>query len=192
MSEANRSPGWYPDPLDSGKLKWWNGTTWTNEPSHLTPNLNSPMQPPGSSFVNSGPVSAPPFDASNSDNQMNMQNGVSFTEAIKLGFGKYATFSGRACRSEYWYFVLFNFLAVFAALIMIAFDDSGFLAGVGLIGYLGLAIPNISVLVRRLHDTDKSGWWYWIALIPFGAFALLVFLCQDGDKVVNRYGARSR
>ncbi len=76
---------------------------------------------------------------------------------------KYAVFSGRATRAEYWYFTLFNFLAFFVLAIADSFI-SGFNpeAGIGLLGgiySLAVLIPNIAVSVRRLHDTNRSGWW---------------------------------
>jgi uncharacterized membrane protein YhaH (DUF805 family) len=174
----------------AGKLKWWNGTAWTDESSGVNSPLNAPPQPPGSAFTNPGSLPAPPFSPVSSSSYVSSQTGVTFSEAIRLGFKKYATFSGRACRTEFWYFVLFNFLAVIAALILTSLDSSGVIAAISLVGYLALFIPNVSVLVRRLHDTDKSGWWYWIAIIPFGGIALLVFLCQDGAQEVNRYGRK--
>ena len=99
---------------------------------------------------------------------------------------KYADFDGRARRAEYWYFTLFN--AVLGFLF-------GFL--VGLIGLdwlsyvwsLALLVPGIAVAVRRLHDIGKSGWWYFIILIPLvGAIWLIVLFCKEGDHGPNEYG----
>lgn len=112
-----------------------------------------------------------------------------FLAALK----KYATFSGRAQRAEYWYFVLF-YLLIFLGLSVV---DSitglyGTEAGMGLFGgllTLGLFIPSIAVGVRRLHDTGRSGWWLLIALIPLvGAIVLLVFAVQDSAAGDNSYG----
>ena len=106
---------------------------------------------------------------------------------------KYALFDGRATRAEYWYFTLFNFLALF----VLAIVDSvigGFNpeAGIGLLGgiySLAILIPNIAVSVRRLHDTDRSGWWLLIYLIPLiGALVLLIFMVQDSQTSDNPYG----
>src|SRR5690554_2411323 len=97
---------------------------------------------------------------------------------------KYAVFSGRARRSEYWFFVLFNMIVAF----ILGFIDGFFgLAdaevGVGLLGMIyGLAviIPSLAVGVRRLHDTNRSGWWLLISLVPFiGAIVLIVFFVMD-------------
>ncbi|MCZ8235565.1 MAG: DUF805 domain-containing protein [Inhella sp.] len=99
---------------------------------------------------------------------------MGFTDAIKTCFSKYATFSGRATRAEYWWFFLFTFLG---SLIPI----------VGLIFALAVLIPSIAVAVRRLHDTDRSGWWILIGLIPLvGFIVLLVFYCQE-SKEPNRF-----
>lgn len=106
---------------------------------------------------------------------------------------KYATFSGRAQRAEYWYFVLFYilFFIVLSFLdgVMGSFSSE---AGMGLLGSLltlALFIPSIAVGVRRLHDTGRSGWWLLLALIPLvGAIALLVFTAQDSEAGANSYG----
>lgn len=106
---------------------------------------------------------------------------------------KYTVFSGRAQRAEYWYFVLFNML-VGIALSMID-QATGTLdaeTGVGLLGglySLAVLLPSLGVSVRRLHDTDRSGWWMFILLIPVvGVIALLVFFVQDSKAGTNEYG----
>ena len=100
----------------------------------------------------------------------------------------YVTFSGRARRKEYWMFVLFY--TIFALVLGFAQGLAGMenpvLSG---IYSLALLLPAISVLVRRLHDIDKSGWWFWIGLVPFvGGIVLLVFACMEGTKGDNRFG----
>ena len=99
---------------------------------------------------------------------------------------KYADFSGRARRSEYWYFVLFNMLAAIAATLV----DQVIGYPVVYIAYLLAAfIPGLAVFVRRMHDTNRSGWWFLIAFVPLiGAIVLLVFLVQDSDAGANQYG----
>ena len=106
---------------------------------------------------------------------------------------KYAVFSGRSRRAEYWYFVLFN-LIVFIVLELIdaLLGTYNFVSGVGLLsGIYGLAvlIPTLAVTVRRLHDIDRTGWWILINLIPLiGTIVLLVFAVTDGTPGSNRYG----
>jgi uncharacterized membrane protein YhaH (DUF805 family) len=103
-----------------------------------------------------------------------------FVDAIKICLGKYADFNGRASRSEYWWFFLFTF---------IVYVVTAFLPFISLIAVLALLVPSISAAVRRLHDTDRSGWWYLIFLVPFvGAIVLIVFLCQRGTEGQNRFG----
>ena len=106
--------------------------------------------------------------------------------AVTSVLGKYATFSGRARRSEYWWFFLAYFLVYFVAVIIDA------LLGVMVLEVVvGLAvlIPSLAVGVRRLHDVGQSGWWLLIALIPLvGAIVLLVFACQDSQPGPNRWG----
>ncbi|MEV7447895.1 DUF805 domain-containing protein [Streptomyces nigra] len=100
---------------------------------------------------------------------------------------KYATFSGRARRKEYWMFVLFNTIAYILLMVIdLATIGSGVLA---IIYEVAVLLPSLAVGVRRLHDTDRSGWWLLIALIPLvGAIILLVFLASDGKSEANKYG----
>ena len=106
----------------------------------------------------------------------------------------YANFSGRARRAEFWYFTLASFLiyiifAFLTAITGIANDGSPLLAIIFAIFYLSLIIPTLAVTVRRLHDINKSGWYYFISLIPLvGSIILLVWLFTDGDRFVNNYG----
>lgn len=106
---------------------------------------------------------------------------------------KYAVFSGRARRREYWFFVLFNFIIslVFVALDFL-FGTIDLQAGVGLLSglyALAVLIPGLAVSVRRLHDTGRSGWWLLIALVPIiGAIVLLVFFVTDSEAGTNQYG----
>lgn len=100
----------------------------------------------------------------------------SFGAAIKTCFNKFASFEGRANRSEYWYWWLFTFLL-------------NFVPFVGWIAALVTLIPSISVAVRRLHDIGKSGWWYWLCLIPIiGWIALIILYCQSSEPGENEYG----
>lgn len=100
---------------------------------------------------------------------------------------KYAVFTGRARRKEYWMFFLFN------VLITLALEVIDGLLGTTFIGALyGLVvlIPSIAVTVRRLHDIGRTGWWALIGLIPvLGFIVLLIFAATDGDRGHNEYGA---
>lgn len=108
-------------------------------------------------------------------------------------FKKYAVFGGRARRKEYWYFTLFNFLAFFILTfidgVIGSFNSE---VGIGLLGgiySLAILIPALAVSVRRLHDTDRSGWWLLIELIPvIGAIVLFIFMVQDSQESENQYG----
>jgi uncharacterized membrane protein YhaH (DUF805 family) len=105
-----------------------------------------------------------------------------YLEALK----KYAVFSGRSRRKEYWFFVLFNFLIGIAFGIVDAVVGLGFL---GLIYGLAVIIPGIAVTIRRLHDTGRSGWWILIGFVPIiGFFVMLYFLFQDSEPGANEYG----
>lgn len=126
---------------------------------------------------------------------------IGFSDAIRICMKeKYASFEGRATRPEYWYFVLFYAIIMFAAAIvggilgaLFSGGDGEVAIGLALVLYglvtLGFVCPGISVLVRRLHDTGRSGWFYWLCLIPWvGGIIILIFCCLDSQKVNNKYG----
>ncbi|HLV23575.1 MAG TPA: DUF805 domain-containing protein [Moheibacter sp.] len=119
----------------------------------------------------------------------------------KVVFENYANFSGRARRSEYWYFTLFNFLITLVLYIpMIAMGgfteynsepSAIFWIFYGLLMLYSLAviIPSLAVAVRRLHDIGKSGWYYLIGLIPFvGPIIMLVWFFTEGEGFTNKWG----
>ena len=105
---------------------------------------------------------------------------------------KYAVFSGRAQRAEYWYFVLFNLIISIVLGIIDGVIGSGTETSIGILGgiySLAILIPGLAVSVRRLHDTNHSGWWLFISLIPLiGAIVLLVFMVRDSQSDQNQYG----
>ena len=119
--------------------------------------------------------------------------------AVKTVLSKYATFSGRAPRSEYWWwslalFIFFVVLAVIdGALIapMLGFERFEPSAGqpLSLLASLTIILPCIAVTIRRLHDTDRTGWWLLIGLIPLvGSLVLLFFYIQKGTEGENQFG----
>ena len=112
---------------------------------------------------------------------------MSFTEAIKDGFDHYVKFDGRAGRPAFWWWVLFGFLVGVAAnIIDSAIFDTTILS---FIVSVGLFLPGLSVAIRRLHDTNRTGWWVLIGLIPIiGFIVLLIFYLQDSDAGENQYG----
>jgi uncharacterized membrane protein YhaH (DUF805 family) len=112
-----------------------------------------------------------------------------YVEVLK----KYAVFNGRARRKEYWYFTLFNAIAVFGIGIVDGifglFNEATGLGVLGSLYLLAVLIPSIAVSVRRLHDTGRSGWFLLLLLIPLvGAIVLLVFTVQDSKPGENQYG----
>ncbi|BAO56639.1 DUF805 domain-containing protein [Nonlabens marinus] len=114
---------------------------------------------------------------------------------VKTCFNKYADFSGRARRSEYWYFQLFNVLAVMVIYVpIIAFGvaDSNLVFGPAILLVLYLLatiIPSLAVAVRRLHDTGRSGWFYLINFIPLvGGIIMIIFFVEDSKPGTNQWG----
>ena len=117
---------------------------------------------------------------------------MTFSEAIKTSLvNKYATFSGRATRSEYWYVVLFGYLlALLIVFLGMIIDSPELIIGLSTVLSLILLVPGLAVCIRRLHDTGRSGWWYLLVLIPYiGAIALLVIFCLKSDED-NKYGSK--
>jgi uncharacterized membrane protein YhaH (DUF805 family) len=111
---------------------------------------------------------------------------MNFAEAVGSALRQYAGFHGRARRSEYWWFTLFAGVLEFAAAIV---DVVAHTPVIGLVVDLALLLPTLAVGVRRLHDTDRSGWWLLLGLIPLvGAIVLIVFFCQDSHFGPNRFG----
>ncbi len=111
---------------------------------------------------------------------------MNFGQAISSGFSNYVQFSGRAIRSEYWYWVLFTVVGSIVAGIIDA------VLGITVIDPLfGLAtiLPSIAVAIRRLHDLDRTGWWIFLSLIPLiGWIILIIWYCTRGTIGPNRFG----
>lgn len=115
---------------------------------------------------------------------------------LSVSKNKYADFNGRARRKEYWNYVLFLFLiflAAYAIMFVGLAMESALISGLGsllaVIIALGTFIPSLAAAVRRLHDTNRSGWFYLIGLIPVvGGILLLVWFCTEGTHGDNDYG----
>jgi uncharacterized membrane protein YhaH (DUF805 family) len=164
-------PGWHPDPYGSGGLRYWSGTAWTEHVAAWVPQRPAP---------------------------------VSFRQAVRLGFRRFATLEGRASPAEYWWWYLFYVIcflpwiviAMVGFLLSLRADGSfGPTVWVALGAYvvmilvsLALLVPTVCVGVRRLHDTDRSGWWELLQLVPFGNLVLLVFHVLPGMPGPNQYG----
>lgn len=117
---------------------------------------------------------------------------MNFVEAITAGFRNYVNFSGRASRSEFWFWVLFAFLVGIVTGIL---DTAIFLEGDEVSGPISkvtsviLFLPGLSVLFRRLHDIDRTGWWWLLVFTIIGFFVLIYWWCQPGTPGANRFGA---
>lgn len=112
---------------------------------------------------------------------------MTFTDSIKTCFNKYATFSGRASRSEYWWFYLFFILLYAATAILSILVSEIFSFGMILV-LLGLLLPSLAAGIRRLHDVDKSGWWMLISIVPLIGLILIYFLAAEGTSGDNQFG----
>jgi uncharacterized membrane protein YhaH (DUF805 family) len=123
---------------------------------------------------------------------------MDFATAVKSFWANYRNFKGRARRSEYWFIQLFLVLTNLAAaaidLALMNGDVDRFIANggggiVGLVWILATIVPAVAVLIRRLHDIGKSGWWALISLVPFaGAIVILFFTVQESQAEANSFG----
>lgn len=125
---------------------------------------------------------------------------MGFTEAIRSGFDHYVKFDGRASRSAYWWWALFVFIVGIVANVLDGvfglqqfreFNGQMYAAGGVISGLatLALLLPNLSVTIRRLHDTDRSGWWWFIVIFPvIGWIIYLYFMIARGTPGPNRFG----
>lgn len=117
---------------------------------------------------------------------------MNFFQAVGICFKKYATFAGRATRSEFWYWSLFTWLLSLVALAI----DASLTDGVGPIGgkqlfsslvALATLLPSLAVTVRRLHDVNRSGWWFLVAFTGIGLILLLYWSVVPSRNEGNRY-----
>ena len=112
-----------------------------------------------------------------------MQGGgmQAIVDSVQTVFRKYATFSGRAGRAEFWWYFLF--------VVVVAVVLSLITWLLYVLFLLATIIPTLAVEVRRLHDTGRSGWWLLVGLVPLvGWIVLLYFYAQPGDPAANQYG----
>ena len=141
----------------------------------------------------------PPYDSTNAPSQklasefelINAPRAMKFIETIKFSYKNYANFNGRASRSEFWYWALFNILAAFGLIfvaVLLGLDESQTDSLLGVF-ILSTIIPNLARIVRRLHDTNKPWNYVLFALIPLvGNVLLTVWFCTKSDVGGNRFG----
>jgi uncharacterized membrane protein YhaH (DUF805 family) len=159
MTEAGQpAPGWYPDPSGAPRYRYWDGELWT-EHYHGDAATTGVLLPTPTPFQ--------------------------YWKTAMLEKG--LRFEGRARQGEYWWTYLIN-LAIFVGLLIVGAIVGGGAILIAVLFPLVAFIPNLGVAVRRLHDTNKSGWWLLLVLAPFGGIILLVLLAIEGDRGPNQYG----
>lgn len=185
-------PGWYDDPHDPSRMRWYDGSAWTDNWRSKTP--PPPPPSPGSAASPSGDsvasASAPPDGVAN----WSPPPARTFGEAVRHCFKNYATFAGRASRSEFWWFALFLVIASIAPAVidLIAaytfISDNAYFALADAMDFLSLAVtlgtflPSLAVSVRRAHDVGHSGWF---VLIPVYN---VIYPFRAGSPTPNRFG----
>jgi uncharacterized membrane protein YhaH (DUF805 family) len=117
-----------------------------------------------------------------------------YIDAIKKGFKGYVVWNARSTRSEYWWWTLFALIVAVVASILdsiIFGGDFGSVSPIYSITTLALFLPGLSVFIRRLHDTDRTGWWFWIGLVPFvGIIVLFIFMLLPSKMAPTRWNNR--
>ena len=186
--------GWYADPAGPGTLRYWDGSAWTEHQSAAAATAWAPAAPAGASF--------------------------GFGESVRRAFRRWSDFSGRATVAEFWWFYLFTVIASFVLYIPFLIGLLAIFSGTAVtdsrgrttftgtpgagatavavvmgllfaVGLLVMFVVQLSLSVRRLHDTDRSGWWYLLSLVPFGSFVLLYFWILPSTPGPNGYGPPS-
>ena len=203
-------PGWYPDPTSRHQMRYFDGSVWsehvtdegrqTSDPLVPSPRptdlqQGTPSAPPPRPIAASDPAPKPGSPPTSSAPVVGKvthtpPGGVTMGEAVRRCLTKYVDFTGRAPRSEYWWYLLALWLAFFAAVIV-----GGIFAGPegaevlpGVIFYGGL-LPWLAVNARRLHDIGRSGWWMLIGLIPFvGPIIMIIWAATEGSRQPNEWG----
>ncbi len=196
--------GWYADPAGTGQLRYWDGAAWTDHLSAVP--AAAPLY-----------GSAPAYAAAGYGGYVQQPRNVGFGDAVRLAFRNWKDFESRSTRSEFWWFYLFQmlvgfgvylvFFVVFALIAAVAGGTSsgstgsassagsavaavlGILLGIAVLACAGVFfVVSLALTVRRMHDTDRSGWWYLIGLVPFGGIVLIVFLATESSPGPNQYG----
>jgi uncharacterized membrane protein YhaH (DUF805 family) len=118
---------------------------------------------------------------------------MSFRAAIASGFLNYANFNGRARRSEFWFWLLFWLIMAAAPIPMLIVDGGSPISAAYAQYMLGFclvtALPTLTVLIRRLHDTGRSGGWICVVFLPVGALWLVIYCLSSGTQGANPYGS---
>jgi uncharacterized membrane protein YhaH (DUF805 family) len=114
---------------------------------------------------------------------------MNFTQAVTSGFQNYVNFTGRAARSEYWYWTLFVIIVSIAtALIDLALFPAATVSPINSLASLALFLPGLAVSARRFHDLDRTAWWLLLLLTGIGIIIILIWFCFKGTDGPNRFG----
>ena len=157
--------------------------------SHFCPSCGAEITPPSS-----GAEQPPQLPSPTAASELPK---VSFAQAVKLGFKSYFTFSGRATRAEYWWWLFFTVLAgIVLAVVDTLTGTMGMFGDSGLLGFLfelATLVPSFALGARRLHDINRTGWWLLLVFIPMiGWIVLIVWSIERGDAGPNKYGPDPR
>ncbi|WP_426518511.1 DUF805 domain-containing protein [Diaminobutyricibacter sp. McL0618] len=210
------APGWYPDPVDGGRLRWWTGQGWSEHtqqhpavvpeaapaPAYAAPAYAPPAYaPPTYGSSTSEPYTPMAYAAAGYsssvyrpiDPESQPLPGASIVEAFIRFWTKYARFKGRASRSEYWWWQLVFSILYLAAVVLTSILEPGSPGrqAVGLVVFvvmLAIIVPSWALTVRRLHDANLSAWnILWTFLPLAGGIVLIVLMCRSSDPAGARF-----
>ncbi|MGD9956694.1 MAG: DUF805 domain-containing protein [Candidatus Nanopelagicales bacterium] len=211
---AGPAAGWYSDPGDPAMQRYWDGTAWSTQ----TAPLAAQSWPAAPGAQGAPMYGAPGYGSTAYGPGWGVApRKVGFGEAIRRAFRGWSDYSGRATVGEFWWFYLFSVIVFAVPYVLLLVLSVALLPGsatssstqpltpreeanpaaigaflvlgaVFLVLALGLFLVQLALTVRRLHDSDREGWWYLISFVPFGSLVLLYFLVQPGTPGPNRYG----
>jgi uncharacterized membrane protein YhaH (DUF805 family) len=211
MSIGQRSspPGWYPDPFGRHEYRYFDGTAWKDDVADHGAWQRDALALPPPTGARAGEAAPRSVIELEPDATVQVKNPagaeppvvapLSMDEAVRRCLARYAHFSGRAPRSEYWWYALAMNLAVWIAFLVAEAVAGGLTSDIAVAAAVGrtvqgllilaLALPSLAVAVRRLHDTERSGWWLLVAFVPLlGPILVIVFLAMPGTAEPNRFG----
>jgi uncharacterized membrane protein YhaH (DUF805 family) len=205
---TNAPSGWYPDPENQQKERWWDGESWGEQTRQISP--LSQLPPPSPLSHLAPPPASDAWSASlhhagshsgqraYADPGLITAPALSFGAAVRDAFRNYAVFTGRTSRSGYWYFFLFAFLGSFAAGMLDGLllasgvlqntPDSAFTGIASPLWQLGILLPALSALTRRLRDAGYRPRYLWLLIVPGGVLVILVLLLSKGKPGLPNKG----
>ena len=176
-----------PQPQEPGQQPSYGQPSYGQQPGYGQPYSPYPQGPGGAPY--GGPGYGAPYPPAGGPDGYLRGGQVGFGDAIRLAVQNSFVYQGRASRSAYWWFALVMAIAYVIVLAIGVASGSGAVLGILYSLFaVGVLLVGLSLSVRRMHDTNRSGWWLLLSLIPFGGLVVLVFSLLPGTPGPNRFG----